>query len=55
MPSTFQQHQLLFSKDHFDNFNPNPDSNVVGTYMFSNPTRVQVKDLKTQKCDNEKD
>lgn len=50
MPTNFQQHQLLFSKDNFDNFNPNPDSNIVGAYMFSNPTRVQVKDLKTQNC-----
>ena len=41
----FQQHDLLFKKDSFDSFNPNPNPNVVGTYMFSNPTRSQIKDL----------
>ena len=41
----FQQHDLLFKTDNFDSFNPNPNPNVVGTYMFSNPTRSQVKDL----------
>ena len=40
-----QPHNLLFNKDTFDNFNPNPDPNKIGTYMFSNPTRAQVKDL----------
>lgn len=41
----YQQHNLLFNSETFDSFNPNPDPNVVGTYMFSNPTRAQVKDL----------
>jgi hypothetical protein len=41
----FQQHELLFKKDTFDSFNPNPEPNKVGTYIFSNPTRAQVKDL----------
>lgn len=41
----YQQHGLLFNNEKFDSFNPNPNSNVIGTYMFSNPTRVQVKDL----------
>jgi hypothetical protein len=41
----FQPHSLLFRKDNFNNFNPNPNSNIVGTNIFSNPTRVQVKDL----------
>ena len=40
-----QQHDLLFKKDSFDSFNPNPNPDVVGTYMFSNPTRAQIKDL----------
>lgn len=40
-----QQHSLLFNNETFDSFDPNPDPNVVGTYMFSNPTRAQVKDL----------
>jgi len=41
----FQQHNLLFNKDSFDSFNPNPNPKVVGTYMFANPTRAQIKDL----------
>ena len=41
----YNQHNLLFKQDNFDSFNPNPNPNVVGTYMFSNPTRAQVKDL----------
>ena len=40
-----QQHELLFKKDTFNSFNPNPEPNKVGTYIFSNPTRAQVKDL----------
>ncbi len=43
--SNYNQHNLLFKQDNFDSFNPNPNPNVVGTYMFSNPTRAQVKDL----------
>ena len=43
--SNYNQHNLLFKEDNFDTFNPNPNPNVVGTYMFSNPTRAQVKDL----------
>jgi hypothetical protein len=47
-PNQFQkykQHSLLFTSETFDSFNPNPNPNVVGTYMFSNPTRTQIKDL----------
>ena len=40
-----QPHSLLFEKETFCSFDPNPDPNIVGTYMFSNPTRAQVKDL----------
>jgi hypothetical protein len=42
------QHSLLFAKDHFDNFNPNPAPKFVGTAMFHNATRAQVKDLTEQ-------
>jgi hypothetical protein len=41
----FNQHELLFKTDNFSCFNPNPNSNIVGAYMFSNPTRAQIKDL----------
>ena len=47
---TPQSHSLLFEKDSFSQFNPNPDSKVVGTGMFFNSTRVQVKDLTKQSC-----
>jgi hypothetical protein len=43
--SNYNQHNLLFKQYNFDSFNPNPNSNVVGAYMFSNPTRAQIKDL----------
>lgn len=45
-------HSLLFAKEKFDDFNPNPESNIVGTSLFHNATRVQVKDLTetNQKC-----
>ena len=50
IPLQNQPHGLLFSKDQFNSFNPNPDSNVVGVQLFSNPTRAQVKDLPNQSC-----
>ena len=42
---TEQQHELLFEKTKFSHFNPNPDKNIVGTQMFSNSTRSQLKDV----------
>ena len=53
MPTSFQPHGLLFSKDSFSSFNPNPDPNIVGTNLFSNPTRAQIKDIQQdqqQRC-----
>jgi hypothetical protein len=44
--NSFQQHNLLFKEETFDSFNPNPDSKVIGSQMFSNPTRAQSRDLK---------
>lgn len=38
-------HSLLFSESHFDNFNPNPDNKIVGSGVFYNSTRTQVKEL----------
>ena len=45
-PTTQQQpHSLLFQKEYFDTFNPNPNSKVVGSGIFHNSTRSQVKEL----------
>jgi hypothetical protein len=41
-------HQLLFQNDSFSSFNPNPDENIVGTNLFNNSTRSQVRDLTKQ-------
>jgi hypothetical protein len=47
---TPQSHSLLFEKNSFSQFNPNPDSKTVGSGMFFNSTRVQVRDLTKQTC-----
>ena len=47
---TPQSHSLLFEKDSFSQFNPNPDSKTVGAEMFFNSTRVQVRDMTKQTC-----
>lgn len=39
-----QTHGLLFEKTTFDSFNPNPKQDVMGSQMFMNSTRVQLKD-----------
>jgi hypothetical protein len=46
---TAQTHQLLFQRDNFGAFNPNPDANVVGYGLFFNSTRSQMKDLTGEK------
>ena len=43
-------HELLFQNDGFSQFNPNPDSSVVGAGMFYNNTRCQVRDMTKQSC-----
>ena len=40
-----QTHPLLFQKEQFDAFNPNPDNKIVGFGSFNNSTRSQIKDL----------
>lgn len=40
-------HSLLFKNEQFGDFNPNPDKNVLGTNLFMNSTRSQIKDLIT--------
>jgi hypothetical protein len=41
-------HDLLFSENKFDSFNPNPNDKTIGYNMFMNNTRTQVKDLTPQ-------
>lgn len=38
-------HELLFHEDSFYGFNPNPDDKRIGTDLFNNSTRCQVRDL----------
>ena len=40
----------MFQNDKFDTFNPNPDDNMVGTGLFYNCTRTQVRDMTNQTC-----
>ena len=40
-----QTHQLLFDKEQFNDFNPNPDNSIVGSGIFYNSTRSQIKDI----------
>lgn len=46
-PSTqsIQSHPYLFQQEHFCDFNPNPDQKIVGSGLFYNSTRSQIKDL----------
>ena len=39
------QHSLLFKKEQFCDFNPNPNNNIVGSSFFNNSTRSQIKEL----------
>ena len=48
--SQSQTHSLLFQKDSFCDFNPNPDDNIVGTGLFYNSTRSQIKEIGDSKC-----
>lgn len=38
-------HSLLFENQTFCPFDPNPDKSEVGTNLFLNPTRVQIKNI----------
>lgn len=38
-------HPLLFAENQFEKFNPNPDENIVGSSIFYNSTRSQIKEL----------
>jgi hypothetical protein len=43
-------HELLFQNESFSSFNPNPDQNIVGSGIFYNNTRCQVRELTKQTC-----
>ena len=43
-------HELLFQNESFSSFNPNPDAKTVGSGIFMNNTRVQVRDMTKQTC-----
>lgn len=43
-----QPHNLLFQTDKFSDFNPNPDPKIIGSSIFMNSTRAQVKDMTNQ-------
>ena len=43
-------HELLFQTESFSGFNPNPEQKTVGSSMFMNNTRVQVRDMTKQTC-----
>jgi hypothetical protein len=38
-------HNLLFETYKFCDFNPNPDPDIVGSSLFLNSTRSQIKDM----------
>jgi hypothetical protein len=42
-------HDLLFQKESFDNFNPNPNPEIIGSSIFMNSTRMQLRDM-TKQC-----
>jgi hypothetical protein len=43
-------HELLFQKQNFELFDPNPDSKVVGSTLFMNSTRHQLKESNKKFC-----
>lgn len=43
-------HHLLFKKEQFAEFNPNPYAGVVGVAMWGNNTRVQMQDVPEDFC-----
>jgi len=45
-----KEHSLLFKHESFQRFNPNPDSKIVGSGIFMNSTRTQVKELGENVC-----
>jgi hypothetical protein len=46
----YNPHDLLFEQQTFLPFNPNPESDSIGSHMFLNNTRAQVRDMTKQTC-----
>lgn len=44
------EHNLLFHKEKYEQFNPNPYEKVVGVQIWSNPTRMQMHDIPDNYC-----
>ena len=49
-PKQHNPHELLFQNESFAQFNPNPEPKIVGSGIFMNNTRVQVRDMTKQTC-----
>ena len=43
-------HELLFKNEPFSHFNPNPEPEILGSQIFLNSTRSQVRDMTKQTC-----
>jgi len=43
-------HDLLFQNETFPSFDPNPNKEIIGTNIFMNSTRLQLKDMTRQDC-----
>jgi len=43
-----QTHPLLFETQKFQCFEPNPEPKIIGTQMFMNSTRTQVREMTKQ-------
>ena len=48
--NNLETHNLLFSQQQFNDFNPNPSTNVIGINLFNNSTREQLKDITKPNC-----
>jgi hypothetical protein len=48
--NNYNPHELLFQKETFSSFNPNPEPEIIGSHIFLNNTRVQVRDMTKQTC-----
>jgi hypothetical protein len=44
------KHSLLFHKENFNDFNPNPNSGIVGTQIWGNATRAQMQEVPDNYC-----
>jgi hypothetical protein len=47
--SSSNSHSLLFQKSQFNDFNPNPQPKIIGSELFNNSTRTQLKEIEDYK------